>query len=156
MMIEAERAPIGRAGTECEKPVALIARPLLACCDQRCTNSTSFGHVAGREFVDVSLVFARKVSLVRERGKAKSFAVVVFCDEDHRLLSMLVDTRRNPILKRGEPQVWIAPGWHPNKQARGQAEHERTVISYIGTYMNHTASPCKYRAYKSPARSAPS
>src|SRR6266511_5787181 len=30
MVIEAERAHIGRAGTECEYPVALIARPLLA------------------------------------------------------------------------------------------------------------------------------
>jgi len=46
MMIEAERTPIGRAGTECENPIALIARPLLACYDERCANSTSSGHVA--------------------------------------------------------------------------------------------------------------
>ena len=115
MVIEAERTPIGRAGTERENPVALLARPLLARLDEGGANATSFGHVAGREFVDVGLVFARKVGFVRERGKAKSFAVVVFCDEDHRFLSMLVDAHRNPVLKRGEPQMRIAPGWHPDK-----------------------------------------
>ena len=59
MAIKAERTPIGRAGTERENPVALLARPLLARLDERGANSASFGHFAGREFVDVGLVFAR-------------------------------------------------------------------------------------------------
>src|SRR5689334_25428309 len=103
MMIEAERPLIGRAGAERENPVALLTCPLLAGLDQGFANPTPFRRFAGREFIDIALVFARKVGLVRKRGKPKPFALVIFCDEDHRLLPMFIDTDHNPVLKRSEP-----------------------------------------------------
>src|SRR4051812_2119477 len=141
MVIEAERALVGRPSSERKYAIALIARPLLAGLEQGFANTIPFCGFTCRKFPDVGLAFARKVRFVRDGGEAKAFPLVILCYEDHGRVPMLIDAIRNPALNSADAALRITPRWHPDRQAWCQAEYKRAVIGMIGSYTNHTLLP---------------
>src|SRR2546421_4419098 len=135
--IEAECSLI--SGTCCQRqnPIALFTRPLLASLCQRFANHAFLCFFTGRQFPDVGLALAGKVGAMRDSCETKSFSLLGFCYEDHRLFSMLFDTLRNPALNCRNHLLWIAPGRYTNSQAWGQAEDELSVGVNIWTHANH-------------------
>src|SRR6266568_8094500 len=141
MSIETECSLIGSTGCQGENPIALVARPLLANLCQGFANTTTLRRLTGRQFPDVSLAFTSKVGAARDSGEAKSFSLLVFCHEDHGLLSMLFDAPCNPVPGCHDHLLGIAPGRYADGQARSQTEDELSVGGNVETHTNHRTPP---------------
>src|SRR5690349_14586028 len=122
MAVKAERSLIGGACCQRENAVTLLARPLFTRLSQRFADTLPLCMLIGHQLSNISLTSTGKVGAMGNRCKAKAVALLILCNENHGLRSMLIDALCNPTPSCFGHLLCIAPRRYADGKARGKTE----------------------------------